>query len=782
MSETTQTQTTDLEIVDEQGEFLFEEDELLEEVPREVYDEEDEESYHYANLKKRFTDEDLKQIGNDVIEDFDDDVASRSEWEQITSDGLRNLGISNSDSEPIFEGACQVDHPIILESVISYQSRMCTELLPSSGPVKTQVLGPSDEESEQRANRVKTHMNWQVTENMPEFIPETEKMMFFTALVGNGFKRKVYDDVEDRIVDSFVMPSDVAVNAMATSLETAERISVRLFYSERRMKGLVQKGFFEADDTEVGEPMTPEMSELTNALRSAAGISNLKDEVYEVIEQQVYLPVVERGDGNLDLDEEDGQFDPYIVTVNKSTGAVLSIRKNWRSYDEKRRRAHHITHYGFVPAGNFYSFGFVHLLTNVQETLTNTLRSLMDAGQFANLQAGFKKKSLKINDNAEPLGPGEFRDVSHHGDLKEALMLLPFREPSQTLFEVYVDTQNRAKQFADSTQSVVAESSNYGPVGTTMALLEASAKFFGAVHKRAFVSQGNELKTLAAMNFEHLDDEFEFALPGYTADILREDYDPMLVKVIPVSDPNKPSQAQRIAMAQAKLDYALQARDIHDIKQAYKEFYRALDVENADKLLLPDVQPEPMDPISDIRAALENKPIKAFDGQDHTAHVAVKMGWLNNPQQGGSQSMAAFVPIIQANIREHQTLKWVAEMQAMQQQQGLDVGAASQRLAKLMELQQQLDQKGTPAQIVAEAEALRADTEAKAEDRKAKESQVKLGIDIMHKAGQIQKMLNDAAESGTKMDMERVRLGSDLIEKGIKEAMDVFNVKNSAKE
>ena len=722
-------------------------------------------SAHLDNLAPLMSDEDLREIGNDVFEAYQSDLASRSEWEDMTIDGLDNLGLIYEELDEPFEGACSASHPLILENVVKHQSKASNLLLPAAGPARTQILGKATEETEQRAKRVKRHLNYQITTQMTEFYPETEKMFFFQALIGNGFKRNIYDPILDRPANEHLTADRVVVNTLAPSLERAERISVLLYKTQREMFTYFDTDFY-LEPENFPDPYVPELSDFESTLREITGLSflaNGQSEVYEVIEQQCYLQLNEV-DFSID---PSAPYRPYVVTIEKTTQAVLGIRRDWKEKDEKKLRRNCVTHYPFVPGPGFYALGFVHLLGNLQLTLTLAMRSLVDAGQFANLQGGFKNKLATVSDDYA-VAPGEFKDVEFDSDkpLRDAFVEFNYKEPSQILFQLLQYLGVSGQQFADATENIVGESKAYGPVGTTMALLEAGAKFFNSVHKRSFFALTRELESISSLNYEYLDDEISFNVPGDTVVVFREDYNPNNLSVIPHSDPNSPTQAQRISIANNKMSIAQALPDVVNRRQAAKDYFMALDVEDANDYVVEEAKAKEQDPVTDILSAIKGEPIAAFNGQDHNAHIQVKAAWMEDPQGGKNQIMAPYIPVIVANIREHQLMDYMEKLGTLTKQ-GFTEAQAAQQLQQLGQLAAEQAQRGTPADRIADAEILKAQTNMAKEQREAKESEFDKGVKLLDTLSKVERELNRAAEAGRKGDLEQVKVAKDLILAGL---------------
>lgn len=688
--------------------FLPDDDELVE---LEAVPEQD----HYENLSEYIDEESLEQIGREVVEAYENDLSSRSEWIDITVEGFENLGLEYDDDSGPFDGACTASHPLVLQSAVSFQSKASNELLNAKGPAKTQILGKKTPEREAQGKRVKDHLNYQLTEVITEYYPETEKMLFTLGLTGNAFKRKYFDGRKKRPGDEFLLPDRVVVNSNAKDLQSAERISVRIDYTEREMKEEIASGNFEEpvdglQGSKAYEPSTIE--EAINGLQGTETATDTKyDGVYEVIEQQVYLEIDPE---TLEYDPKKHMPLPYIVWVDKDSEHVYAIKKNWASYDnEKKCRCEWVTHYSFIPSTSFYALGYIHLLGNFQLTLTSIMRALVDSGQFANMQGGFKSSQLKIADDEDGIAPGQFKDVDFpplNTKLADHFYALPYKEPSAVLLQMYTLLDERGQRFADSTDQVISDSSNYGPVGTTMALLEASTKFFAAIYKRCYFSQKHELRILGRMNYEFGEDFYPY--DGLSEFNLRDDFNPYTLDIVPVADPNYTSQAQRISKAQSALSQMLQGDPegkFHDKKELFLEFYTALGYENPERFLVQEQEPKPLGPVEDIMMVTQNKPIRAFPEQDHKSHVQVKMAFLEDPASGASPQMAQHRPAIQANIQEHLVLQYTASLQALAQQ--MPIEQAAQRLARLNQIAVEEEQEGSPAKLLADAAMMEAETE-----------------------------------------------------------------------
>ena len=682
-----------------------------------VYNEDE----HYRNLVEDIDPEVLEHLGRTVLDTVEDDESDRSEWLKTIEFGLDLLGLRVEEKTTPFQGACSAQHPLLMESAVKFQSKASNELLPANGPVKTKVLGDATTEKEEQAIRVQKHLNYQVTEKMTEFYTDSERMLLYVPLVGSGFKKTYYDSHLERPVSEFVPADQLVVPNSASDLFRSQRYTHILYKSEYELDADCQAGLYHKSE-DLGAPQAPKLTDITRKVNEITGVEiniSEKSNVYTLYEQHVecYIEGID--------EEQDGYklASPYIVTVDANTGIVIGIRRNWKKGDEKREKKVQFTHYGFVPGFGFYSFGYLHLLGNLQLSLTSSLRSLVDAGQFANLQGGFKLKGVRIVDDGDPIMPGQFKDLeAMTQDIKKAIMPLPFKEPSQVLYQMLEFLDAKGQKFADSTEQVIADATNYGPVGTTMALLDASTKFFSAVHKRLHKSLKDELKILASINSETLPDELEYNLENESMKVSRADYDDR-VDVVPVSDPNISSNSHRMAKAQTLLQIAQQTPEPFNTREVLKHVLINMDYDNIENLLPEPEEAQMNDPMTDIQMAVQGKPIKAFQGQDHQSHLAVKQAFLQDPQSGGNPLMQKAAVAIQANMQEHLLLSFVEQTQAQAANTGAPIEQAAQQIAQMnqQQLQQQQEQaqesaKDRAAMLLAQAELLDTQTEARKQE------------------------------------------------------------------
>ena len=616
----------------------------------------------YGNLAENMDDGELQQIGSIVLDDFTSDKESRSEWEAMFERGFDLLGLKIQDTSEPFEGACTAVHPLLIESAVKFQSKASQELFPSKGPVKAQILGKVTPEKELQANRVQDFMNYQVTEQMPEYFDEFERMLFHLPLIGSAFKKVYYDATLKRPVSEFVPIDQFYVSYYASNLRKADRYTHIVYRSPVELAKEIRSGLYL--DLELPEASNPTLTPLSEKMDTILGLSPTADSdpQYTLLEQHCYLDID-------DSESEEGESLPYIVTIEEESRQVLSIRRNFKPDDPTKEKNIHFVHYRFVPGFSFYGLGLMHFLGNITMTATAAMRSLVDAGQFANLPGGFKAKGVRMVGDNDPIAPGEFKEVEALGiDLSKAIVPLPYKEPSQTLFQMLGFMTTAGQKFADSTEQVVADAASYGPVGTTMALLEASSKFFSAIHKRLHKSQREEFKLLAAIDFNYLPEEYPYDVPMAERNIFKADFDGK-VDIIPVSDPNIPSNAHRLMLSQMTLQMAQQSPPgMFNLEALNRSILNAVNMPNIDEILPVKPEPQAMDPVSDILAASKGVPIAAFAGQDHEAHMKVKMAYLEDPQNGGSPTMQRLQPILASNIQEHSVMKYQEQMNGLTQQ------------------------------------------------------------------------------------------------------------------
>jgi len=606
-------------------------------------------SDHDANLAEYLSESQLGMVGARVCDDVKSDLDSRAEWENLIVKGMDELGLKIEDTAEPFEGACSAHHPLLLENVVKFQSKAVQEIFPAAGPVRTRVWGRSTPEKEAAASRLKEFLNYQILEEMVEYFDETERLLFALPLVGSCFRKLYFDGGLNRPVAEYVPVDQFVVSYNAPDLRRAERYAHILFRNQEDMTADIANGLYR--NVPLGAPGMVDLNPIAQKVDELQGVAAPENfKAYVLYECHGYFQFD-------DLEEtKDGPL-PYIVTVESTTRRVLSIRRNWDQKDPAKRKLEWFVHYRYVPTMGFYGLGLIHLIGSLSKTATLSMRALVDSGMFANLQGGFKLKSMRVVGGNDPIGPGEWRDVdSTLQDISKAVFPLPYKEPSQTLFALHKEVVGAGQKFADTTEQVIADSTNYGPVGTTLALLEASTKFFSATHKRIHAAQKQEFKILRRLDRDFLT-SYPYDIEGmprgiFTLDINSE------VDIIPSSDPNTPSNAHRLTRATTLLQVASQNPQMHDMREVYRRVYSAMEVENVDKILPPQQNPMPLSPLEDLMALMRGQPIKAFPGQDHQAHIQAKMAFLQDPNAGASPIFAAMAPLVQANVQEHVLMQY----------------------------------------------------------------------------------------------------------------------------
>ena len=612
----------------------------------------------YGDLSETLEEEDLTDIANDVIDNFQSDKESRAEWEAMLDRGFDLLGLKLEPGSEPFDGACTAVHPLLIESAVKFQSKASGELFPSNGPVKAQIIGQSSAEKETQANRVQNFMNYQLTEQMPEYFDEFERMLFHLPIIGSAFKKMYYDATSKRPRSEFIPIDQFYVSYYATDLMNADRYTHVIYRSPVEIARDMMAGVYQ--DIELPEPTLSNITTFTEKMDTIIGVSPSSDNdpQYVLLEQHCYL----------NIEGEDIPL-PYIVTVEQQSRQIMSIRRNYKQDDPNKEKVNHFVHYRFVPGFGFYGLGLIHFLGNLTMSATAAMRSLIDAGQFANLPGGFKAKGVRMVGDNDPIAPGEFKEVEATGiDLSKAIVPLPYKEPSSTLFQMLNFVTAAGQKFADSTEQVISDAASYGPVGTTMALLEASSKFFTAIHKRLHKSQRDEFRILARIDYEYLPEEYPYDVPNEDRSIFKQDFDGR-IDIIPVSDPNIPSNAHRMMMANMALQMAQQSPPgMFNLEALNRTILNSTNMPNVDEILPPKIEPQQLDPVSDIMAVTKGVPIAAFPGQNHDAHIQVKMAYLQDPQNGANPVMQRIAPILQANIQEHSIMKYQEQMNGLTQQ------------------------------------------------------------------------------------------------------------------
>ena len=648
---------------------------------------------HFDNLADILPDDVLDPLGSELKNNYTDYKMSRKDWEQSYMEGLDLLGFKyNNRTEP-FQGASGATHPVLAEAVTQFQSTAYKELLPSDGPVRTQVLGVATPQKEQQAQRVKDFMNYQIMDQMQEYEPEFDQMLFHLPLAGSAFKKVYYDDLLGRAVSKFVPADDLIVPYTATSLDDAEAIIHTVKISENDLRKQQVAGFY--SDIELSTPAVVE-DKLRAKEKELEGTTKTgkPDDMYTLLECHVNLDLEGFEDNGPD-GEPTGIKLPYIVTIEEGTTKVLSIRRNYAAEDAKKKKIQYFVHFKFLPGLGFYGFGLIHMIGGLSRTATTALRQLLDAGTLSNLPAGFKQRGVRVRDEASPIQPGEFKDVdAPGGSLRDAFYPLPYKEPSQTLLQLMGIVVQAGQRFASISEMQIGEGNSNAAVGTTVALLERGSKVMSAIHKRLYTGLKKEFRILSRIIATYLPPVYPYDVVGGQRQIKQTDFDER-IDIVPVADPNIFSMSQRITLAQTELQLATSNPQIHNLYAVYRDMYSALGVKNIDQILPPPPPPMPKDPSLEHIDALGAKPFQAFPAQDHRSHITAHLNFMSTNMVRNNPAVMAS---IQKNILEHISLmaqeqvqlefrEEMQQMMAMQQmaQQNPQVAQQMQEVSQKIE-------------------------------------------------------------------------------------------------
>jgi hypothetical protein len=639
-----------------------------------------------ANLAEYLDERELTQICGDLLGDVESDVASRKDWMQTYTDGIELLGMKLEERSEPWEGACGVYHPLLSEALVKFQAETVMETLPPAGPVKTVIVGKETPEKMAAADRVQKDMNYQITEEMPEFRPEHERMCWGLGLSGNAFKKVYYDPSLDRQVSLFVPAEDLIVPYGATDLQSAERVTHVMRKTENELRKLQVAGFYR--DVDLGDPVSS-FDEVEKKIAEKMGFQASSDDRFKILEIQVNLDIP----GHEDKDEDGeptGIALPYIVTIEKGTQNVLAIRRNWRPEDETKQKRNHFVHYGYVPGFGFYCFGLIHLVGAFAKSGTSLIRQLVDAGTLSNLPGGFKTRGLRVKGDDTPISPGEFRDVDvPSGVLKDNILPLPYKEPSQVLYSLLGTIVEEGRRFASASDMKIADMSANTPVGTTLAILERTLKVMSAVQARVHYSLKQELKLLRDIIRDYTPDEYSYQPDVGNRFAKQSDYDNC--DVIPVSDPNAATMSQKVVQYQAVLQLAQQAPQLYDMGQLHRQMLEVLGIKNAKKLVKIEDDQMPEDPITENMNILNMKPVKAFLYQDHEAHITVHMNAMKDPKiaalVGQNPQAQAIQAAALAHIQQHLAFEYRKQMQQLMQVELPNPEDSEENIPRDMEVQ-----------------------------------------------------------------------------------------------
>jgi hypothetical protein len=722
------------------------------------------------NLAEYIDDKVMNQMVGDLIADYDDDVSSRRDWMQTYVDGLELLGMKIEERTDPWAGACGVYHPLLSEALVKFQAETIMEIMPAAGPVKTEIIGKDTPEKRDAAVRVQADMNHQITDVMTEYRPETERMLWGLGLCGNAFKKVYYDPSLERQVSIFIPAEDVVVPYGASNLETAERVTHVMRKTENEVRKLQVAGFYL--DVDLGEPNNT-MDEVEKKIAEKQGFRATSDDRYKLLEMHVNLDL--EGYEHEDKDGPTGIALPYVVTIEKGSNKVLSIRRNWNEDDKTHQKRQHFVHYGYVPGFGFYCFGLIHLVGAFAKSSTSLIRQLVDAGTLSNLPGGFKTRGLRIKGDDTPIAPAEFRDVDvPSGTIKDNIMTLPYKEPSQVLQSLLGTIVEEGRRFAGAADIQISDMSANSPVGTTLAILERTMKVMSAVQARIHYSLKQELRLLKKIIADYTPEEYSYEPELGDRQAKKSDYD--MVDVIPVSDPNAATLSQKVVQYQAVIQLAQTSPQIYDMKYLHRQMLDVLGIKNADKLVKLEDDEKPLDPISENMNAVTGKPMKAFIYQDHDAHIAAHQAFMTDPvvlktigqNPQANQIMAA----LQAHMAEHLGFQYRSQIE---KQMGVQLPAPDKPLPEEVEIQlsrlvamasQQLLQihKGEAAQAQAAEQQKDPVVQMQQADQKIKEADVqrksaKDQADNQFKIAQLQaKTASEDKALAAKENMEQTKL------------------------
>jgi hypothetical protein len=718
-----------------------------------------------ANLAEYMSDAELAELSGDLIGEFDEDVSSRKDWIQTYVDGLQLLGMKIEERMEPWPGACGVYHPLLSETLVKFQAETIMAIFPAAGPVKTQIIGKETPEKKAAAERVQDDMNYQLTDVMQEYRPETERMLWGLGLSGNAFKKVYFDPSLDRQVSMFVPAEDLVVPYGAASLAQAPRITHVMRKTKNELRKLQVAGFYK--DIDLPEP-SDSFDEVEKKIAEKMGFRASTDDRYKLLEMQCDLDLESYPDVDKD-DEPTGIALPYIVTIEKSSGEILAIRRNWRPEDENKIKRNHFVHYGYIPGFGFYCFGLIHLIGAFAKSGTSILRQLVDAGSLSNLPGGFKTRGLRTKGDDTPISPGEFRDVDvPSGTMRDNIMPLPYKEPSMVLAGLLDKIIEEGRRFASAADLNISDMSAQAPVGTTLAILERTLKVMSAVQARIHYSLKDELKLLRDIIRDYTPDEYTYEPNEGPARAKKSDYDDC--DVIPVSDPNASTMAQKIVQYQAVLQLAQGAPQLYNLPLLHRQMLDVLGIKNANKLVkLPEDQ-VPEDPISENQNLLMMKPVKAFLYQDHQAHITCHMSAMKDPKimqlVGQNPQAQAMQAAMMAHINEHIAYEYRKQMEM---QMGIELpfhpdetDQEERQMPEMLEVaisqkaalaSQQLLQRNTQEQQAQQAQQAQQDPIVQMQQQELKIKQME--VDIKNR-----KLIADATAKADQLAIERERIMS----------------------
>jgi hypothetical protein len=725
-------------------------------------EEDDEEDDFADNLAEEIDDNELQKLASDLIDDFEGDVGARKDWMQTYVDGLELLGMKIEDRAEPWEGACGVYHPLLSEALVKFQAETMMETFPAAGPVKTEIIGKETTEKKDAAVRVAADMNYQLTDVMKEYRPEHERMLWGLGLSGNAFKKVYYDPGLSRQASIFVPAEDVVVPYGASNLESAERVTHVMRKTKNELLKLQAAGFYR--DVDLGDPVNS-LDDIEKKIAEQMGFRATSDDRFKLLEMHVDLDIP-----GYEHTDEDGEATgialPYVVTLEKGTGTVLAIRRNWEPDDKTQSKRNHFVHYPYIPGFGFYAFGLIHLIGAFAKSGTSILRQLVDAGTLSNLPGGFKTRGMRIKGDDTPISPGEFRDVDvPSGTMRDNILPLPYKEPSQVLYTLMNQIVEEGRRFASASDMKVSDMSANSPVGTTLAILERTLKVMSAVQARIHYSMKQELKLLKRIIADYTPPDYDYEPVEGSRLAKRSDYD--MVDVIPVSDPNAATMSQKVVQYQAALQLASTAPQLYDLPKLHRQMLDVLGIKNYQKLVPVEEDKKPQDPVTENQQVLMMKPVKAFYYQDHQAHIQVHMAAIQDPkiqQMVGQSPMAQQISAaMSAHIAEHLGYEYKKQMEM---RMGMEIPRTKEE-----------DDEGIPEEMEVRVSQMAAqaaqqmlqqnqqEAAAQAAQQQAQDPLIQMQQqELQIKQGELQlkqqKLQIDAATKVDQLDIERERIAS----------------------
>jgi hypothetical protein len=721
----------------------------------------------------------LAELAGDLLSDYEDDVNSRKDWIQTYVDGLELLGLKVEDRTEPWPGACGVYHPLLSEALVKFQAETMMETFPAQGPVRTQIIGKETTETRDAAMRVQVNMNYELTDRMNEYRPEHERMLWGLGLSGNAFKKVYFDPNLDRPTAMYIPAEDVVVPYGASNLETAERVTHVMRKTPNELKKLQAAGFYR--DLDMPEP-TDTFDEIEKAIAEKMGFRASSDDRYKLLEMHVDLVIED--DEYAKEEAEDGIAVPYVVTIDKGTQNILAIRRNWEPDAKRKAKRNHFVHYSYVPGFGFYAFGLIHLVGAFAKSGTSLIRQLVDAGTLSNLPGGFKTKGLRVKGDDTPIAPAEWRDVDvSSGTMRDNIMPLPYKEPSQVLYSLLGTIVEEGRRFASAADMKISDMSGQAPVGTTLAILERTLKVMSAVQARIHYSMRQEFKLLKEVIREYTPATYSYEPEDGDRRAKRSDYD--LVEVIPVSDPNAATMAQKIVQYQAVIQLAQGAPQLYNLPYLHRQMLEVLGLKNAEKLvpIEDDEDRKPADPVSENMNVINGKPVKAFIYQDHEAHITVHMAAMQDPKiaqlMGQNPNAQAMMAAMQAHIAEHLAFEYRRQVEEMA---GVPMPEPDAPMDESTEIAVSRLAAAAAEKLLAknQGEAAQQQAQQQAQDPILQMQQQELQIKQMDAQTKQQKLMIDAAAKQDQLEIERERIAAQKeiagLQVGAKIATDKANL------